>query len=152
MATEIIDTEERAPGRYAAASRGILVAVLDTQEPLVDFPGNPGTVALNAYSTVAVTPDDVGKEAILLFEDGDPTRPILIGLLQPVAQRPKNQLTSITLDGKKATVCAEEEIVLRCGDASITLTRAGKVLIRGKYVLSRSSGVNMIKGAIVHVN
>jgi len=41
---------------------------------------------------------------------------------------------------------AEEEIVLCYGKASITLTRAVKVLIRGAYLLNRSSGVNRIKG------
>ena len=47
---------------------------------------------------------------------------------------------------------AEHEIVLRCGKASLTLTRAGKVLIRGTYLLSRSSGVNRIKGGSVQIN
>ena len=47
---------------------------------------------------------------------------------------------------------AEREIVLKCGEASITLTRAGKVLIKGTYVLSRSSGYNKIKGAAVDIN
>ena len=42
--------------------------------------------------------------------------------------------------------------MLRCGDASITLTRAGKVLIKENYVLSRSRGCNKIKGAAVDIN
>jgi hypothetical protein len=49
-------------------------------------------------------------------------------------------------------VSAEREIVLRCGDASITLTRAGKVIIKGRYVVSRSTGYNKIKGATVDIN
>ena len=49
-------------------------------------------------------------------------------------------------------VVADEEIVLSCGESSITLTRAGKILIRGKYVLSRSSGVNRIKGGSIQLN
>jgi hypothetical protein len=43
-------------------------------------------------------------------------------------------------------------MVLRCGKASITLTRAGKVLIQGSYVLSRSTGVNRVKGGAVQIN
>ncbi len=43
-------------------------------------------------------------------------------------------------------VSAKDELVLRCGKASITLTRAGKVLIQGSYVSSRSTGVNRVKG------
>jgi len=47
---------------------------------------------------------------------------------------------------------AKQEIVLECGRASITLTSAGKVLIRGAYLSSRSSGVHRIKGASVEIN
>jgi hypothetical protein len=49
-------------------------------------------------------------------------------------------------------VSAKEELVLRCGKASITLTKAGKVMIKGSYLLSRSSGVNRIKGGSVQLN
>ena len=56
------------------------------------------------------------------------------------------------LDGERLVFTADKEIVLRCGDASITLTKAGKVIIRGSYLLSRSSGVNRIKGGSVQIN
>jgi hypothetical protein len=56
------------------------------------------------------------------------------------------------VDGERLVFTAKKEIVLRCGKASITLTRAGKVLIRGIYLLSRSSGVNRIKGGSVQIN
>jgi hypothetical protein len=55
-------------------------------------------------------------------------------------------------DGERLVFSAEKEIVLRCGNASITLTRAGKVLIRGAYLLARSSGVNRIQGGSVQIN
>lgn len=57
-----------------------------------------------------------------------------------------------TADGERLVLKAEREIVLQCGKASITLTRAGKVIIRGAYVLSRSSGVNRIVGGSVQIN
>lgn len=47
---------------------------------------------------------------------------------------------------------ASEEIELRCGESSIRLTRSGKVLINGDYILSCSRGVNRIVGASVEVN
>jgi uncharacterized protein (DUF2345 family) len=56
------------------------------------------------------------------------------------------------VDGEQVVIEGKKEIVLKCGKSSITLTRAGKVLIRGAYVLSRSSGVNRIKGGSVQVN
>ena len=56
------------------------------------------------------------------------------------------------LDDQRLELRAEREIVLRCGKASITLTRAGKVIIQGAYLSSRSSGVNRIKGGSVQIN
>jgi hypothetical protein len=60
--------------------------------------------------------------------------------------------TSARVDGRTVALTGEEEVVLRCGKASITLTREGKVLIRGEYLLSRSTGVNRIKGGAVQIN
>jgi hypothetical protein len=61
-------------------------------------------------------------------------------------------IRDITIDGKTLTFDADEQIVLRCGKASITLTKAGKIIIRGAYLLNRSSGVNRIKGGSVQIN
>jgi hypothetical protein len=47
---------------------------------------------------------------------------------------------------------AEEEVVLRCGKASITLARSGDVVIRGAYISSRASGANRVVGDTVHLN
>ena len=84
-----------------------------------------------------------------MFERGDLSKPIIMGLLQ---HAPTRRESEVQVDGEKVVFNAEREIVLRCGESSITLTRAGKVLIRGKYVLSRSSGVNRIKGGSVQIN
>jgi len=47
---------------------------------------------------------------------------------------------------------AEQEVVLRCGDASITLRRDGKVVLRGAYVETRAKGLNRIRGGSVKIN
>ena len=86
----------------------------------------------------------------ILFEGGDPHKPVVMGLMHtPSAPAPK---PTVEGDGERLVFEAEKEIVLRCGDASITLTRAGKILIKGAYVLSRSSGVNRIQGGAVEIN
>jgi Domain of unknown function (DUF6484) len=61
-------------------------------------------------------------------------------------------LQTINVDGKRVVIEGQEEIVLSCGESSITLTKAGKILIRGKYLVSRSSGVNRILGGSVQIN
>jgi len=58
----------------------------------------------------------------------------------------------VQADDDRLVLSAEREIVLRCGDASVTLSRAGKVVIEGRYVVSRSSGYNKVKGASVEIN
>jgi hypothetical protein len=58
----------------------------------------------------------------------------------------------LRVDGKRVLIEGQEEITLTCGAASITLTKAGKILIRGTYLQSRSSGVNRILGGSVQVN
>jgi hypothetical protein len=85
-----------------------------------------------------------------------------MGLLQRFGEERPNELKDlrtgkqtsmkIEVDGERIVFRADRELVLRCGEASITLTRAGKVIIRGTYLLSRSSGVNRIKGGSVQIN
>lgn len=110
---------------------------------------------LVARSTVALRRAQIGRPVVLLFENGDPRLPLIVGVVEdplaPAAERTPSTATVI-VDGERQLIEAEREIVLRCGDASITLTRAGKVLIQGRYVLSKSSGVNRIKGAAVDIN
>ena len=98
----------------------------------------------------------VGREVLVVFEDGDLERPIIVGVIEPHAlQEPPAERepgVRVEVDGERHVIEAEREIVLRCGDASITLTRAGKVIIRGNYILSRSTGYNKIKGAAIDIN
>jgi hypothetical protein len=59
---------------------------------------------------------------------------------------------TLTVDGERVVLNGAKQVELRCGEASIVLTAAGKILIKGTYVLSRSSGANRIKGAFVDIN
>ena len=56
------------------------------------------------------------------------------------------------VDGRRVELEAADEIVLRCGKASIVLRRNGRVVIRGTYVETRSRGVNRVKGGSVEIN
>jgi hypothetical protein len=96
---------------------------------------------------------------ILAFEANDPQRPIVMDVLCETLEDAsisvdvnRDDVDDVRIDGRRVTFDASKEIVLRCGKSSITLTRAGKVLIRGTYLLNRSSGVNRIKGGSVQIN
>ncbi len=136
--------------KIAGVRVGRLVDLGESGEPLVDFPGNASTKPLAALSILAFDKSTVGREVVLMFEEGDPRRPVVMGFVEDGGA--KRQPVELLLDKKRFVFTAEHEIVLRCGKASITLTRAGKVLIRGAYVLNRSSGVNRIKGGSVQIN
>lgn len=123
--------------------------------PLVVYAGQPGGAALVARTVADVRGADIGREVLLIFEAGDPARPVIVGCLRADEPWPLDEAPAqveADADGQRLVVTAKEEIVLRCGQASITLTKAGKVLIRGTYVSSRSSGVNRIKGGSVQLN
>jgi hypothetical protein len=68
----------------------------------------------------------------------------------PLPEQPAS--VEVDADGARLVVTAKEQLVLRCGKASITLTKAGKVLVQGTYVSNRSSGVMRIKGGSVQIN
>ncbi|HLY72616.1 MAG TPA: DUF6484 domain-containing protein [Planctomycetota bacterium] len=128
---------------------GMLLELDVIGSPRVDYPGNPGG-PLPARTAVALDSSKVGREVALMFESGDSARPIVLGILQrPGRPEPKVQ---VEMDGETLVLTGKKEIVLRCGKASLTLTRAGKILLRGAYVSSRSSGVNRIKGGSVQIN
>ncbi len=133
---------------------GMLLDVTASGEPIVRLPDDNSQGDHVARSVVPIDRGSVGSEAVLVFENGNPERPIILGLLrsnQPTTAPQKLPL-NVTVDNERVEISAEQEIVLKCGKASITLTRAGKVLIRGAYLLSRSSGVNRIKGGSVQIN
>jgi hypothetical protein len=142
---------------------GTLAGINDDGQPLVRHPLDPSGRIVLARTTVPIVAEQVDREVVLAFESGDIARPIVLGVLRlPDGQEPSEPrvapptviqpIVRATLDGEQLVLSAEKEIVLRCGEASITLTRAGKILIRGTYLLSRSSGVNRIKGGSVQIN
>ena len=140
---------------FSAAVVGVIVAV-ENDEPRVSFRGCTRKDGVTAQATVDIQASDIGKSTVLLFESGDRERPIIVGKLQQPSAKPvearREPDTSVEIDGRRLELSADHEIVLRCGKASITLTRAGKVIVRGAYIINRSSGVNKIKGASVQIN
>jgi len=145
-----------AGARIDGAVVGTLVAIgANGSVPLVSFAGQAGTAAVAARTTIDLHGAHVGRPAVLLFEDGDPARPVVVGCLREpgaaaVPDAPGQ--VEVDADGERMIVSAKHQLVLRCGKASITLTKAGKVLIQGAYVSNRSSGVLRLKGGSVQIN
>ena len=137
---------------------------------LVDFDGNAeGPVA--ARTVLELDDAKIGRAlasrqgAVLLFENGDPRLPIVLGLIPADAgaallgtllASPRSAAQAAPaearIDGKRVVLEGKDEVVLKCGEASITLTRDGKLFVRGAYVETRATGVNRIKGGSVKIN
>jgi hypothetical protein len=130
---------------------GRVATVSNVSAPLVDFPGNTLGELVSARSLVPVTDTDVDRNVVLTFEHGDLARPIILGFLDTSQPKPPVH-REVKVDDESLVLTAKKEVVIQCGKASITLTSAGKVLVRGEYLLSRSSGVNRIKGGSVQIN
>jgi hypothetical protein len=142
-----------APAAPAASlPAAVLGWVVAAEGPLVEFPGNAAgpvparlLVALDAGALAAAA--ETRQPVALLFEGGDPARPLIAGVVQaPGAAR------EARVDGKRVVLTGEEEIELRCGEASIVLKKDGKLTIRGAYVETRAKGTNRIKGGSVQIN
>jgi uncharacterized protein DUF6484 len=135
---------------------GELIAMKDDgQTPLVTYPGQTGSAAIPARSIVDLRGSHIGKHVVLLFESNEHADPIVMGVLRegngwPAEAQPSN--VEVQADGERMVVSAKRQLVLRCGKASITLTEEGKILVKGTYLSSRSSGVHRIKGGAVQIN
>jgi hypothetical protein len=70
------------------------------------------------------------------------------------APRPSTRavLPEALVDGDRVVFEAKREVVLECGEPSLTLSRDGKVLIRGAYEETHSKVPNRIKGGSVKIN
>ena len=105
----------------------------------------------------------------LLFAKGNPQSPVIMGIIHSPLQdilacyevsvpndteipESTQRTQDVVVDGSRIVIEGREEVVLKCGDASITLTKSGKIVIRGKYLVNRSSGVNRIMGGSVQIN
>ncbi len=68
---------------------------------------------------------------------------MIIGVIQdPSAEATRN----------RTIIEAGDELVLKCGQSSLTLKEDGRITLRGKQVLSRADGQNRVQGASVQLN
>ena len=104
------------------------------------LPGPAGHGApLRARSSVDLHGAHIGSSVVLMFEHGDADSAHRDGRAARTQRAGRWQTSpaqvEVDADGERMIVSAKEQLVLRCGKASITLTKAGKVLIEGSYVL-----------------
>lgn len=132
---------------------GVVIGVLigfDTGQPLVVFPGNPQETAIAARSLTELTSALIGAEVALLFQEGDPGRPLIVGRIVDPAR--KSSTPHVVRDGERVTITGDERVELRCGKATIIMEKDGHITIRGTYLTSHASATNRIRGGSVNLN
>lgn len=161
---------------------GRLESIDEAGNAIVSLPQIPHFQQRVALTTINVSSQHIGRQVALMFTQGADPKPIIMGLIysplqqvlekviantghqhgdldelvfaEPVQDEAAGKLIEnpVYIDGKQIILEGKDEIVLRCGEASITLNKSGKISIRGKYLLSRATGVNRILGGSVQVN
>jgi hypothetical protein len=142
---------------------GTIVDVLADGRVLVDYEGNPiGPMSARcAEGLLSGTSRGARDAAVLLFENGDPSRPLVVALLGQARAEPTQVVElkrlgaaprECVIDGERLVLEARKEIVLRCGEGSITLRADGKILLKGREIVSRAFETNKIKGSTVQIN
>jgi len=140
---------------------GRIVGTDGEGQPVVDFDGNPvgprvarKAVRLDAEGIQAAV--TVQQPVELRFEDGDPYRPIIMALLPVVQWRPPSDaIPSARVEAAESpthVIQSQNGLVLRCGDAAVTLLRNGKVSLKGTSVETSAEGTVRIKGMAVQVH
>lgn len=133
---------------------GELIALPDGEGPRVRWSQGPAD-GVPAMSVVPLRIEHVGAPLALSLGAGL-TQPLILGLLwQPDSPAAPAPTIRVERDGgvaQEVVIGALEQLTLHCGEASITLTADGQILMRGEYISSHATGTQRIKGAAVRIN
>ena len=130
----------------AIGSGSIVVAVDERTEPIR---------CECLYSTRQTVADYSPGDQVLVWQSGaEDEIGVVLGRIGPALDSsqapPEPQPATETPDS--LLLEAKENLTLRVGAGSITLRKDGKILIRGKDLVSRADRMNRIKGGAVSIN
>lgn len=131
---------------------GFIAHMNDQGLPCVAIPGS-AEEALPARSLCAIGGEHRGQQCALLFENGDPRAPLILGLLQhPVLSLQGDIDQALHSADGELHLHARHAIELHCGEASFRMSADGRIELRGSTLVSHATGLNRIRGASVKLN
>lgn len=142
------------PALFTYTILGRLVAFDAKKCPIVEVNTEQQLQTYVARTCVKLTTTQLGAEVILVMTGEN--SPVITGVIEaePVEFdiTPLSLPNLLTVDGHVISLKAANRISIQCGEASITLTKEGRITLRGKYLLSRAKGANRIQGGSVELN
>ena len=101
-----------------------------------------------ALASFALDETCIDRMAALMHVGG---QPVLLGLVRgwvdPIQLHEPVPATSLD-----RVIEAESSLTLRCGEASLSLSSDGHLVLRGKSVSSYARGTQRLRGAVVEIN
>ncbi|HET6763123.1 MAG TPA: hypothetical protein VFH27_05605 [Longimicrobiaceae bacterium] len=141
------------PMQFASAlTRGSIAAVHDAYHFVVHVRQASGERLVDADLVVAsnAAPDlRLGDCVLCCVDSDDPDRVLVLGRIgsgaAPLELDPSGSPDELVIEARKS-------LTLRVGDGSITIREDGRILIKGRELVSHAKGMNRIRGGAVTIN
>jgi hypothetical protein len=106
-------------------------------------------VVQTAYLPVLLEPGDT---VVILVPDSEEGRGIIFGRIGQGQVAPPEPDPAAEDVPDELIIEAKKNLTLKCGEGSITIRQDGKILIKGKDLVSHAQRMNRIKGGSVAIN
>lgn len=124
---------------------GTVIDFPSSGEIAVKLSGRSGRVVLCDFlSTTSGEPPELnqGDRVLVVIPQDHDGKPIVLGKVAGY-RRP---------DRRKLVVAADEELTLRCGEATIAIRKNGRILIKGVDIVTHARQRNRIRGGSIQLN
>lgn len=143
--------------------RGRLHEILDDGSLVVRSEEDPSElIHCDFLITGSNTHPELAPGSVVLFTppETESRRGCVLGVIGKYTSSRESEQTnnadqeseSLTIHRDNIEIVADSKLVLRCGEGTLTVSKDGTIIIRGTRMLSRSKGINKIKGAAVQIN
>ena len=132
-----------------AVRRGTLISLdARTGARVVIEDGVPEEIECDILHASSAPPRLVAGDAVLVWRPTGGDRGVLLGRIGPSSAAPNGNAGA----PEELVLEAKHSLCLRVGDGSITIRDDGKILIKGKDLVSHAQRLNRIKGGAVSIN
>lgn len=124
-------------------SRGVVSAVL--VDAVIVSTANRGPTACDVLANCEADQLADGDHVLVWMPADASERGVVIGQL-------KRPPLCNTAEKDELVIESKKQLTLKCGEGSITLCEDGKILIKGKDLVSHARRLNRIRGGSVEIN